>query len=272
MLSSYNNSGGVSEKNAALNLIVRPSAVGESSEEPTVNRWDRPSGETLSIGEFSSNRLLHALPDGELVRLMPYFQAVTFACGENVHQAGNNNNYIYFPETAVFSQVNFLEDGRTVETAMVGSEGIVGIAAVLGGKNVAAPWTQTLIGGSALKIPAGIFKQEFCRSTVLPQIFFEYLNGFINQITQKAVCNQHHLIEARFSTWLLMLDDRCGKNKLVLTHEQIAHFLGVHRPSVTCIAQNLRDKEIINYSRGRISILNRQDLENSACECYGAIN
>lgn len=259
-------------KNVAVNLIVPSPVNGRSVKGPVLTKWNKNSGETYPIGEFSSNRLLAALPDGELVRLMPYFQSVTFDCGENVHQPGDSGYFIYFPETAVFSQISVLEDGRTVGTAMIGNEGFTGVTAVLKVKKSIVPWVQTLIGGTALKINACIFKQEFHRSTVLKTIFFEYLINFINQITQKAVCNQYHLIEERFSTWLLMLEDRREKNNLILTHEQIAYFLGVHRPSVTCIAQNLREKEIINYSRGRISVINRQKLETSACECYKVLN
>lgn len=258
----------VSYKKNSLNLIVPAPVNGKSVKEPVLNKWNQSSGGTYSIGEFSTNRLLAVLPDSEILRLMPYFQSVTFTCGENVYQPGDSGNFIYFPETAVFSQVNVLEDGRTVGTAMIGNEGLTGIATVLKEKKSFVPWMQTLIGGSALKINACIFKQEFYQSSVLKSIFFEYLNNFINQVIQKAVCNQYHLTEERFSTWLLMLDDRSGKNKLVLTHEQIAYFLGVHRPSITCIAQNLRDKGIINYSRGRISVINRQKLQTSACECY----
>ncbi len=271
MLNNYKNSNGISKKNAALNLIVRSSAVGKSVKENNLNKKSEISGETFSIGEFSANRLLSVLLDSHWSRLMPYFQVVSFTCGENVYQPNDSGHFIYFPETAVFSQINILQDGRTVETAMIGNEGIAGIAAVLGCRMPFIPWTQALIGGSALKINASIFSQEFSRNLVLHKVFFEYLNAYIKQVSQKVVCNQHHLTEERFSTWLLMIDDRCRINKLALTHEQIAHFLGVHRPSVTFIAQNLRDKKIINYSRGQISILNRQKLENSACECYAAI-
>jgi len=272
MLDGYKNSNGISKKNVALNLVARPPALGKPVKEIELNNWNKTTGKTFFIGEFSSSRLLSALLDSDLGRLMPYFQAVTFACGENVYQPDDGGHFIYFPESAVFSQINILEDGKTVETAMIGNEGIVGITAILGSQISSVPWTQTLVGGNALKINTLIFKQEFRRNGVLHPAFFEYLNTFIKQITQKAVCNQHHLIEERFSTWLLMIDDRCGNDKLVLTHEQIAHFLGVHRPSVSCIAQNLRDRGIINYSRGRISILDRLSLENSACECYTVIN
>jgi CRP-like cAMP-binding protein len=165
--------------------------------------------------------------------------------------------------------LSILEDGKTVETAMVGSEGIVGLSSVLGFQtgNV---WTQTLIAGSAFRVSAKIFKQEFLRGGSLQTSCLDYINSYIRQISQRAICNNHHRIENRFSSWLLMLADRSKKNSLRLTQEQIAVVLGVQRPSVTCIAQNLRSNGCIDYLRGRI-ILNRQKLEASACECYAAV-
>ncbi len=270
MLNGYKNESSVTKRANASNLTVRPNGK-KIANNADLKAWNKITKETFAISKFSSNRLLSVLHDTDLARLMPYFQTVKFSCGENVYQPNDNGQFIYFPETAVFSQLNVLEDGRTVETAMIGNEGMAGIAAILGSNKSFIAWTQSLIGGSALKINASVFKQDFLRHNALHKAFFEYLNNLMNQITQKAVCNQHHLIEERFCTWLLMIDDRCGKNNLILTHEQIAHFLGVHRPSVTCIAQNMRDRGIIKYSRGKIFICDRQILENSACECYNAI-
>lgn len=258
-------------RNVPLNSDINP-LVGITVREPISNNWKSLPAETLFIGEVTRNRVLASLPDRDSARLLPHLQIITFASGENVFQTNEDGAYVYFPETAVFSQLNFLEDGRTVETAMVGSEGVVGISSILSGRRNAAPWTQTLLGGSAFRINTNIFKQEFEHGGFLQRSLLEYLDCYITQISQRVVCNNHHTIEERFSTWLLMLDDRCEKNKLVLTHEQIAQLLGVHRPSVTCIAQNLRNKQIIDYIRGRVSILNRRKLQESACECYSAIS
>ena len=260
-------------RNLSLNLSINPTnVVTQPVREPAVNKWKRAPREATSLGEVVNNQVLSSLPDDDFARLLPHLQTVTLSSGENIFQPDDGGTFVYFPGTAVFSQLNFLEDGRTVETAMIGNEGIVGISVILSSRHNVAPWTQTLLGGSAYKINTAIFKQEFSGSGFLQTSLLEYLNLYIKQISQRVVCNNHHLIEERFCSWLLMLDDRCGKNKLVLTHEQIAQLLGVHRPSVTCIAQDLRNKGIINYIRGRISILNRQKLEDSACECYSVIN
>lgn len=152
---------------------------------------------------------------------------------------------------------------------MIGYEGILGISAVLSSDiNATGNWIHTIIGGRVCMLPVRSFKKELADNRFLQMSFLEYLNSYIKQISQRVVCGNHHLIEERLSTWFLMLDDRCDKDGLRITHEQIAHFLGVHRPSITFIAQALRKKDIIEYSRGRIKILDRSRLEQLACECY----
>jgi len=274
MLSIYKNkNASYTVKNLPLNLSTNSTTTASASvREPVLNKWKRISRKTFSIGEVTHNRVLSSLPESDFARLLPHLQAVTLSSGENIFQPGDDSVYVYFPETAVFSQLNVLEDGRTVETAMIGNEGIVGISSILNSRQNVTPWTQTLLGGNAFRINTSYFKEEFNNGGFLQTSLLEYLDFYIKQISQRVVCNNHHLVEERFSTWLLMLDDRCGKNKLILTHEQIAHLLGVHRPSITCIAQNFRNKEIIDYIRGQVSILNRRTLEELACECYSAIN
>ena len=229
------------------------------------------SDEVSSLKAKINNRLLNTLPDAEFIRLLPFLQQVSISGGENIFHPGGFSEFVYFPETAVFAQLNVLEDGRTIETAMIGSEGIAGIGAVLDSQSPAR-WTQTSIGGSAYRVSAETLGREFNRGGVLQTAIFNYLNSYIAQLSQRVICNNHHRIEERFSTWLLMLNDRCENNKLALTHDQISYLLGAHRPSITCVAQHLRDSGIIDYIRGRIFILDRQKLESAACECYSAAN
>lgn len=266
MLNNYKAENGYAGKNLGSHLSVRPSFAGESVK----NGLKHFSGGTSSIKTLLTNRLINILPDSDFARLLPRLQTVSLNFGEDVYQPGGAGDFLYFPETAVFSQLNILEDGRTVETAMIGSEGITGLTSMLSFYPTTY-WTQTLIAGSALRIDAKFFKQEFNRGGFLQAALLNYMNSYITQISQRVICNNHHRIEERFSTWLLMLDDRSEKNNLILTHDRIAYFLGVHRPSVTCIAQELRNSGIIDYMRGRIYILDRQKLEDSACECYSAV-
>ncbi|MBA2493751.1 MAG: Crp/Fnr family transcriptional regulator [Acidobacteria bacterium] len=231
------------------------------------SHWNQVSRETFPIGRLTNNTLLLALPSIDFARLLPHLQMVSFNSGEDIYQPDGTSEFLYFPETAVFSQLNILADGRTVETAMIGYEGIAGLSTILSFQPKTF-WTQTLIAGIALRINAKNFKPEFGRGGFLQAVLLDYINLYVAHISQRAICNIHHRIEERFCSWLLMLDDRNRKSRLILTQEQIAYFLGVHRPTLTLIAQDLRNNGIIDYIRGRIFILNRQKLEQSACECY----
>lgn len=216
-----------------------------------------------------ANKILNALDDDDYARFAVHLQVVSLQSGEVIYQPEDDCNYIYFPETAVFSQMNTLESGKTVEIALVGHEGIIGLSSILG-REPTNLGTQTLLSGSAFRIGRKIFNGLFAESSLFQSSFFEYLNAYIRQVSQRAVCNNHHRIEHRFATWLLMLADRSRQDNLVLTQEQIAAVLGVQRPSVTGIAQNLRSLGTIDYVRGRID-LNRQKLEKTACECYSVV-
>lgn len=227
--------------------------------------------EALPFKTLFSNQLLASQPEDSLAGLLPYLQRVSINAEEYIYMPGDEIEYVYFPETAVFSEFQILEDGRTVEIAMTGREGVVGLSTVFSDCR-ARNWVQVSVEGTVLKINAQILREEFNRRSALQSALHEYVNSYIRQISQRVICNSYHTVEKRLCSWLLMLQDRNKNNRLPLTQEQIARFLGVHRPSVTQIAQVLRKRKIINYIRGKISILNRQELENSACECYEVVH
>lgn len=268
MISNYKIGSGYDRDSAALKLRSNAPYTETRSGERIAGKL-KLTEEKPPFKPLLANRLLAAQTETDLSRLRSQMESVSLKAGEVVYQPEGDSNFIYFPETAVFSQMNMLENGKTVETAMIGNEGVVGFSSVLGFET-SNFWTQTLTSGNALRINAKTFKQEFGRGGFLQTSFLNYINAYITQISQRSVCNNHHCIENRFATWLLMLADRSRQNKLSLTQEQIASVLGVQRPSVTCIAQNLRSSGSINYIRGRI-ILNRQKLETMACECYSVI-
>lgn len=265
MTSNYKVKNGYNQKHAPLNINSGAPFVNQKPIAKVFGRGDN----NLPVKNLLANRLLAAQPAGDFARLRRQMRLVSFKSGEVIYQPEGNCDFVYFPETAVFSQMNILEDGKTVETAMIGSEGLLGLSSVLDFQPTNF-WTQTLVGGSAFRMNSKVFRQEFACGGFLQTSFLEYLNAYIKQISHRAACNNHHHIENRFATWLLMLADRSRRLKLSLTQEQIAAVLGVQRPSVTCIAQNLRSSGIIEYIRGSI-ILNRQKLEAAACECYAAI-
>jgi CRP-like cAMP-binding protein len=243
----------------------------------TVKGWN--SGKTyqpnryekLSVKNLLANQLLAAQDETFFAELLPYMESVTMSGNEFLYQEGDVIDFAYFPETAVVSEFQILEDGRTVEIAMTGREGVVGLLPIF--NSFRAPnWTQVSVGGSLFKISCRVLKSKLFEHQSFQYILFDYLNHYVGQISQRAVCNSYHLVEQRFCSWLLMLHSRKRSNKLPLTQEQIARFLGVHRPSITNIAQTLRSKKIIDYVRGNIYILNRPELEKYACACYSEID
>lgn len=217
--------------------------------------------------KFSKNYLLAAQSDEVLLKLLPFLERVSFSSRENIYQPDDNVDYVYFPETAVISEFQILKDGRTVEIAMTGREGGIGLLSLYG-SHPASNWTQVSVAGSAFKLKSKFLKNEILQDQSFQKPLLKFINNYVIQISQRAVCNSYHTLEERFCSWLLMIHDRRGNNKLSLTQEQIARFLGSHRPSITHIAQSLRTKKIIEYVRGQLLILNRQELENIACDCH----
>lgn len=238
----------------------------------TANNRYRKAVDASIIKKLFPNQVLALLPDNVFANLSPFFKRVSFSVEEDIYRSGDSINFIYFPESAVMSEYRILEDGRIIEIAMTGREGVVGFSSVLN-SHPATNWTQVSVAGSALKINARVLKQELACGSRFQVLLFDFINKYINQITQRAICNSYHRLEARFCSWLLMVSERRGGNsKLRLTQEQIARYMGVHRPSVTLIALTLRKRKIISYTRGEIAILNRRALENSSCGCFAAID
>lgn len=226
--------------------------------------------ETSNIKKLSSNRLIGLLNVNDFARLRPHLEPVTLSPGENLYQPQDHIRHIYFPETAVISDLQMLEDGRTVEIAMTGKEGVVGLSSVFNSQT-AANWTEVVVAGTALKLNAQFLKQELGSNNSLQSSLFGCINSYIEQISQKVICNNYHQLKERFCSWLLMLQNRNGGNKFFLTHEQIARFLGVHRPGISHITLSLREKGIIDYRRGQIIILKHRELENLTCSCFYSI-
>ncbi len=228
------------------------------------------SAQTLQTQSISSNRILGSLPDYDAARLMPHLDLVLLSHGAEIYRSGEYSRYVYFPETAVVSYLYDLEDGSTIETAMIGSEGVTGLCSVLGSEP-SNHRAQVIVGGNAWRIKTETLKQEFARGGKILAMLLAYMNEHINQISQRLVCKSFHVIENRLCCWLLMLRDRVENNQLMLTQENVALLLGANRPTITIAAQNLRNKGLINYARGKFYLLDRSGLENSACECYSAL-
>lgn len=221
----------------------------------------------VSFDGLLTNRVLTGLPGADFARLLPYLEPVELACDENLYFLGDQPEFIYFPESAVVSHLHVLSDGGTIEADMVGREGITGLTAIFN-SHPPERWTHVTIGGTALRIRAEVMRQEFARGGPVQQALLTYAATRLAQVSQRAVCNGLHSVEQRFCSWLLMVHDRAGDERLPLTHERIARHLGTRRAGITELATELRSRGHISYSRGLIQVTDRRGLEACACECY----
>lgn len=220
----------------------------------------------LSMG----NRILDLLPKDEFARLLPYMERVELKKGEIVYLAGDEVQYTYFPEDGLLSLLSITETGATIEVAMVGREGIVGLPMLLRNR---IPYEVTVqFTTSALKIRAKKLQEEFDRGQGLHEFVLRYLNILIAQISQSSICNRFHTLDEALRRWLLTVQDRLRSDSLDLTHETISNALGVPRTAVTKAAGDMQRKGFIRYTRGKIFISDRAGLEADSCECYRIIS
>jgi CRP-like cAMP-binding protein len=214
------------------------------------------------------NRILAALPKAELNRLAPHLSPVTFELKQKL--LDGRTNYAYFVEDGLASVVLTVESGQTVEVGVIGKEGVVGIPILLGAGRVPGS-TFVQMYGSGFRIKAARLKQEFDRPGPLREILQKYVQAFLIQTAQTAVCNRLHNIQERLSRWLLSCRDRAESDHLQLTQEFLAQMVGAPRTTVTLAAGILQEAGVIAYRRGHLTIKNRKKLENVACECYGTV-
>jgi CRP-like cAMP-binding protein len=213
------------------------------------------------------NRILAALPAEEIGRLQPHLKLVTLEYKQVLYEPYKTIRYSYFPEDSVISMVTTLIDKTVVEVGLAGYEGMVCVATFLGA-NSQPHQGLVQVAGRALKIKSSGLRDEFKRGGKLQDLLLRYTQAHLVQIAQTSVCNRLHALEARLSRWLLMIHDRVGGNSFPLTQDVISIMLGAQRTGVTEAAGSLQKKRIISYSRGRITIIDRQKLEETSCECY----
>ena len=222
------------------------------------------------IGGATVNQLLAALPEEEYQRLIPHLEDVDLVSGEVLSEPGETMTEVYFPKTAMISLVSIMENGSTTEISLVGKEGMVGLPVFLGGDSTTSR-AIVQIEGTALRLKGKVLKNEFNKGGELQKLLLLYTQALFTQASQNAACNRQHNIEERLARWLLSVNDCVNKNELPLTQKFISEMLGVRRASVTEAAIALQKAGFISYSRGQITILNRKELEQAACECYGLI-
>jgi CRP-like cAMP-binding protein len=216
------------------------------------------------------NHLLAALPVTERERLYPALELVPMPLGEVLYESGSQLRHVYFPTTSIVSLLYVMEDGSSAEIAVVGNEGMIGIALFMGGETTPSR-AVVQSAGHAYRLKGQLLKQEFNRSGAMQHLLLRYTQALITQMAQTAVCNRHHSLDQQLCRWLLLSLDRLPSNELSMTQELIANMLGVRREGVTEAAGKLQNAGLIQYNRGHIIVLDRPGLEAKVCECYEVV-
>ena len=255
------------------------SASGAAMRELRVRRADllealaviRARGVPFSlVGGFAAprqNRILGALPEADYARIASAMELVPLELGKALYEAGEVPRHVFFPVSGVVSRLNLTPEGESTEIAVIGNEGVVGVALLLGGGS-SLDSTVTQIAGRAYRIASGALLEEFRRGSALQAHVLRYVQALITQMAQTAVCNRHHSIEQQLCRWLLLTLDRIEGSSVVMTQELISHMLGVRRPGVTEAAKKLQAAGVIETRRGEILVRDRAKLEAHACDCY----
>jgi CRP-like cAMP-binding protein len=217
-----------------------------------------------------ANNLLASLPHAQFSLLSPYMAVEQLAQGAVLTEAGEETENVYFPHRGMLSLLAVLKDGRAIETATVGREGVVGAMAGLG-VHISHVRVVVQLQAEVTRIPASRFRKATGDSIPLRNLCVGYNEILLSQARINAACNAVHLIEARFCRWLLQTADTAGSNTINLTQQYLAEMLGVRRTSVTEVAKKIQDSGAIHYSRGEIQILDRHVLERLSCECYATL-
>jgi CRP-like cAMP-binding protein len=216
------------------------------------------------------NHLLAALPADEYARLVPHLELVPMPLSEVLYEPGIQMRQVYFPINSIVSLLYVMENGASAEIAVVGNEGIVGVSLFMGGETTPSR-AVVQSAGHAYRLKGQVLKDEFYRAGPMQRLLLRYTQALLTQMAQTAVCNRHHSLDQQLCRWLLLSLDRLPSNELIMTQELIANMLGVRREGVTEAAGHVQKAGLIEYHRGRITVLDRPGLEARSCECYAVV-
>lgn len=219
------------------------------------------------IAEHNANLLLAALPPDEMARMLPLLDPVQVEAGDVLSEPGDSIGHIYFPHDCLLSLLAVAEGRMTLEVGLVGREGMLGATVALG-HQTSQVRAVAQRAGSASRMETAAFREEFARNPLLQKVIARYTDSLLAQAIQIAVCSRFHVLEARLARSLLVTRDRLQSDKFHLTHEFLAHALGVRRVGVTKAASALQEQGLIVYSRGNIEILDAEGLAAASCTCY----
>ena len=226
---------------------------------------------TKAANRKVANSLLAALPGKNYQRLLSGLEPVVLKFGDVLYESGQKIRHVYFPGNSLVSLLTVVDGRMALEVGMVGREGMVGLPLALG-TDVSPVRALVQGSGNAMRMTSARFAKEIRKSPQLQQGIHRYANALMAQVSQTAACNRFHVVGARLARWLLMTRDRMRSGEFRLTHEFLAHMLGVRRVGVTTAARTLQARKLIEYTRGNIRILDHKGLEAAACECYSLVN
>ena len=221
--------------------------------------------------DLGKNRLLASLPAEERARLLPHLTLVQLQSGQSLYEPESPIRHVYFPTTAIVSLLCDTEDGASTEIAMVGKEGLVGVALFMGGETTLSR-AVVQSPGYAYQLKGQLLKAEFHRAGPMQRLLLRYTQALLTEMAQTLVCNRHHSRDQQFCRWLLLRFNRLPSVHLAMSQERIAVLLGMRRAAISELAGNLRKAGLIKYDRGRITLLDRPGLQARACECVAVIS
>jgi CRP-like cAMP-binding protein len=216
------------------------------------------------------NHLLAALPPEQWKQWYQHLEYVDMRLGQVLYEPGDTLSHVYFPITAIVSLLYVMRNGESAEIAIVGSEGVVGVALFMGGGSTSS---RALVqsAGSAYRLSAARMKLEFDQGGPVLHLLLRYTQALMTQMVQTAACNKHHSLDQQLCRWLLLSLDRLEGTEMLMTQKLIAHMLGVTSELATEAALKLKDCALIDYEDGRIKVLDRTALEKRSCECYTVV-
>lgn len=216
------------------------------------------------------NQILAKLGRDEFERLRPELEEVSLRFKQKLYEQDEPIEWVYFPESGVISLVKILDEGGPIETGTIGNEGMAGLSVFLG-LELAPVRAVCQVPGRARRLKAEVLVAERERCGRLPDLLLRYIGAIVAMLTQSVACNRVHPVKERLCRWLLMTHDRVGADEFPLTQEFLAQMLGVRRPTVNIAGTALQRARLIRYSRGKITIVDRNGLEDASCECYAEI-
>ena len=234
-----------------------------SSAEPSANR--PPPAAKIA------NALLAILPADEYNRILPALEVVTLKLKHILQKPGETIQHVYYPGGGFCSILTVLEDGGMVEVATIGREGVVGVSAAWDGGAVPSLAMVQAETDTCYRMTVQAFRREMDRRGAFYELHGRYAQALVGFIMQSTACNAAHSVEQRLARWLLLAQDRIGKDEFPLTQEFVAMMLGASRPTVTLVAGTLQEAGLIKYRRGHVTIVDRESLEDASCECYRAV-